>query len=438
MMAIYQDREAFIPYRRTDLIELCLEDGKLDPTNSQKFRDFCEILSAYYHFNFHETLENLKDNFAPFNPDADTKSIKELTPDQKSERETKLISTLTTLLKSANYFSLPKNILEQAVSEHSLIELKTEIDFDDFEELVCYGRGDKSKIYFLNKLLKPTEQNIEIYERVVLLIKFKDKSYFESKKSKKLENLNFIPGKMYVYLYGNIPKFDLEFLFPNVKIGMTWKDRLLFGLPAIGAAIPLLVKVLPQLIFILGIILFAMGVESFRIDQEKSHDIMAVLLTTLSVVIAFGGFAFKQYTSYQNKQIKFQKSVTETLFFKNLAINAGVFKSLIDDAEEEECKEIILVYYHLLTSKKLLNPKELDNHIEAWMDDKFDTKIDFDINNCLRNLEEIEGKIVKDNLEQGSRCPIPLLTYDHQGRCQVLPLQEAKTLIDYVWDNAFG
>ncbi|WP_367142219.1 hypothetical protein [Moorena sp. SIO1F2] len=115
-----------------------------------------------------------------------------------------------------------------------------------------------------------------------------------------------------------------------------------------------------------------------------------------------------------------------------------MFKSLIDDAEEEECKEIILVYYHLLTSKKLLNPKELDDQIEAWMDDNFDTKIDFDINNCLRNLEEIQGKILKDNLEQGTRCPIPLLTYDHQGRCQVLPLQEAKTLIDYVWDNAFG
>jgi len=186
-MAIYQDREAFIPYRRTDLIELCLQDGKLDPTNAQKFRDFCEILSAYYHFKFHQTLENLKDNFAPFNPDADTKSIKELTPNQKSQMETKLISTLTTLLKSANYFPLPKNILQQAVSEHSLIELKTDIDFDDFEDMVCYGRGDKSKIYFLNKLLNSTEQKIEIYERVVLLIKFKDKIFFESKNSKKLK-----------------------------------------------------------------------------------------------------------------------------------------------------------------------------------------------------------------------------------------------------------
>lgn len=28
-MATYTDREAFIPYRRADLVELCLADGQL-------------------------------------------------------------------------------------------------------------------------------------------------------------------------------------------------------------------------------------------------------------------------------------------------------------------------------------------------------------------------------------------------------------------------
>jgi len=55
-MASYEDREAFIPYRRTDLIELCLEDGQLDAAEAQKFRDFCSLLSAYYHFHNHSYL----------------------------------------------------------------------------------------------------------------------------------------------------------------------------------------------------------------------------------------------------------------------------------------------------------------------------------------------------------------------------------------------
>ena len=30
-----------------------------------------------------------------------------------------------------------------------------------------------------------------------------------------------------------------------------------------------------------------------------------------------------------------------------------------------------------------------------------------------------------------------LLSYDKQGYCHVLPLDDAKKVIDYVWDNAF-
>lgn len=76
-MAAYTDREAFIPYRRSDLIELCIAEGQLLREQQATFREFCEILSAYYHFQFHTYLETIKDNFAPFNPDAVTKVIRQ-------------------------------------------------------------------------------------------------------------------------------------------------------------------------------------------------------------------------------------------------------------------------------------------------------------------------------------------------------------------------
>ena len=55
-------RESFIPFRRTDIINLCLEDGKLQGKDVQLFQDFCDILTAFFHFRFHNTLENIKDN----------------------------------------------------------------------------------------------------------------------------------------------------------------------------------------------------------------------------------------------------------------------------------------------------------------------------------------------------------------------------------------
>lgn len=438
-MAIYQDREAFIPYRRADLIELCVEDGQLAGADVPKFRNFCEILAAYYHFNLHQKLELLKDNYAPFNPDADTKFRNELTTDKKAKMQAQLVSVFENILNQANYLMLDKKLLQLALQEKSLIELKTQIDFEDFDQIVCYYRGDRKQKILVKKLLKNVEKTIEVFERVVLLLKFKDYSYFESKKIQ-VEKLNFKPGKIYIYFYKNIPKYDLEFLFPNIKLSMTWKDRLLFGIPAVGAGIPLILKVIPQLFLIVGVILFVFfphsGLVKF-ISEDQVRNIMPILVALLSLIVGLGGFAFRQYNNYKNKKIKFQKDITDTLFFRNLANNASVFGSLIDDAEEEECKEIILLYYHLITSKTPLNPEQLDDRIEAWMEEKFGTKIDFDINGPLRNLEAIRGKIVKEGEAEASTPEIPLLTYDNQGFCQVPSLDDAKTIVDYVWDNAF-
>jgi hypothetical protein len=439
-MASYEDREAFIPYRRTDLIELCLEDGQLDSAEAQKFREFCSIIAAYYHFQFHGYLESLKDNYALFDPDADTKSRTETTPQERGVMQSILVADFKNILERANYVPLSQDNLQQAFEARSLIELKTHVDFNDFEQMICYCRGDIYKSVWVKKFFRKRKKKINVFERVALLIKFKEESYFVAKKAKP-DKLNFTPGKMYVYLYKNIPKFDIEFLFPNVKTSMTWKDRLLFGIPAIGAAIPLILKVFPQLLLVIGVILLVtVGPEHLKQltpSKEEARNIMPVLVAILSLSLTLGGFAFKQYTSYKSKQIKFQKNVTETLFFRNLASNVRVFQSLIDAAEEEECKEIILVFYHLLTSKTPLTPEQLDNRIEVWMDEKFGTQIDFDIHGPLNNLEVIRGKIVQDGSGSMNTPDVAILTRDSQGYCHLLSLDDALAVIDYVWDKAF-
>ena len=62
-MTDFQSKEAFIPYSRQEIIELCLEDDKIAIADQQDFRDFCNILIAYYHFKLHRSLEDLKSQF---------------------------------------------------------------------------------------------------------------------------------------------------------------------------------------------------------------------------------------------------------------------------------------------------------------------------------------------------------------------------------------
>jgi hypothetical protein len=96
------------------------------------------------------------------------------------------------------------------------------------------------------------------------------------------------------------------------------------------------------------------------------------------------------------------------------------------------------VYYHLLTSEKQLTPEELDARIETWMQKKVGTTINFDIQGPLDNLASIFGKVITNDVSEENLPEIPLLSYDKQGFCNVLPLNDAKKVIDYVWDNAFN
>lgn len=448
-MATYEDREAFIPYRKSDIVELCVEDGKLSEEDGRKFREFCEILSSYYHFEFHELLEKLKDNFAPFDPDADTKPRIEPTAEDLKNKEHNLVENLSHVLEKANYTKLSEEALAKAMEEESLITLNMDIDFDDFETWVCYHRGDGQEPVQVKKGLiralkeKPfsmkEEIQVDVFNRVVLLLKFKEEDYFEKTKKgrKKLKEGNFTPGKTYVYLYKNIPKADLEVLFPNVEISMNMKDRLMLIGPAVAGAIPVLLKVLPSLLLIIGVIfLVAFGAEDtakwFGMDQEKAKNVMPILVASLSAMAVLGGFGFKQYVKYKNKRIAFLKDVTDTLFFKNLDSNSGVFNMLIDAAEEEENKEVILAYYHLLTSGDLTE-EALDDKIESWLEEKFNTEIDFNVDKALAKMQKLKGMVERD----GQEVEVSLLTKNEEGVCHILSIDDSKTVIDYVWDNIF-
>lgn len=437
-------QDTYISCRRTDLIHLCLSDGKLEESQKKTFQEFCDILSAFYHFRFHNTLEVIKDNYVLFNPHSEVHPIHEPNLEDYEAMKGRVIDAFKWVLERANYHVVPDAILQSALGKKSLINLKTEIDFNDFENVSCYYRGDTQKTINLKKFLVwKTSKTVDLFERVVLLIQFKGQGYFKAQATKKnkRKTLNFIPGKMYVYFYKNIPKLDIDLLFPNLETSMTWKDRLLFGVPAIGAAFPLVLKVLPNLLIIFAAILLTLNapslVQSIQVEPEKARNAMSVLVATLSLVLALGGFALQQYNQYKSKQVKFQKDVTDTLFFKNLANNFSAFQTLVDLAEEEECKEIILVYYHLITSPHPLTPQQLDQQIEHWLEEKIGRKINFDIQGPLNNLQKIQGKLMNSPDGTTHHPFIPLLSYDPQGYCHVLPLEKAKMIIDYVWDHAF-
>ena len=82
-MADGPNRSRFIPFRKADIVTMCVDEAGWTADETEQFREFSRILDALFHFEYHRNLETLKNCYAPFNPDADTRLLTPHTPEEK-------------------------------------------------------------------------------------------------------------------------------------------------------------------------------------------------------------------------------------------------------------------------------------------------------------------------------------------------------------------
>jgi len=422
-MAEYnKERERFIPLRKSEIVTLLCESGELNPDEQNKFRSFCIIMESLYHFEFHKKLEELKENYHPLNPDKDTYHIQEYSPDEIKTSEDRLLENFKKILNDANYEEITEQDILYAMEKESLFKINLFVDFNDFEKQLIFYRGTRNEKAVIKKwFIKNVEIDVPIFERLAILIKFKDAAYFEAKHRK---NLQFEPGSMIIKLFKNIPRADMEMLFPNTQVRMKPKDMAVMGGSVLGGGVGVFLKASAGLIAMASVLWFM--IRSFLVGGEIPHvgpKEISGMVGGISALAVIGAFVIKQWNSYKNRKIKFMKVLGDNLYFKNMDNNSGVFFHIIDAAEEEECKEAILSYYFLLQSENGLTEAELDDRIEEWLEYKHHILIDFEIKDALRKLKELElCKIIKNNGKE---------IY------QALPLDDACKRLDYIWDNYF-
>ena len=418
-------RERFIPIRKADLIDGLSNSKMVTPNDREAFLRFGTILDSIFHFEFHAKTEALKENYHPFNPDNDTVSVRHFSHDMRKAHEDRLMTAFKAVLNQANYQQISATDLTYAMNRESLFKINLLVDFEDFENQLVFRRGAQShRIKRRNWLFKEETIDITVYDRVALLIKYKDESYFQARGRK---DLNFNPGTMIVKLFKNIPKGDLEMLFPNAQVRMKLKDKLFMGGVAVGGGVTVLLKAgagLVAMASILWLMTRSVVASGGNIPPLGPVEISG-MVGGVTALAAIGAFLFKQWNSYKNRKIKFMKTLGDNLYFKNLDNNAGVFYHIIADAEEEEFKEALLGYVFLADSKAGMTADALDDAIEDWFKTTYDTPIDFEIEDALGKLKRLKLCEITGTANTGE----PVWT--------VVPLTEACERLDFLWDNFF-
>jgi len=413
-MTAITPKQRFIPFQKNDIITLCTKEGSLNEQEREQFNDICELISSLFHFKFHRNLEALKHSYAPLNPDADTQTLFPISASDKQQREAQLIDELKHLLDAANFEEITRADLDRALLEESLFKIRLQVDFNDFEQILFFRRGESTKQETLVSWFGLSKKDITFqnYERVVIYVKYKDQAYFDQQGRK---DLFFTPGSTLIKLFQDVPSADLEMLFPNTEVRMKTIDKVMIGVPAAVGGIIMLVTKLGATFLLTGALLaFWLGLsdEPVVLDQKS-------LLALAAGFGTLGGFLWKQFNNFKNRKIKFMKTLADNLYFKNLDNNTGVFHRLIDAAEEEENKEVILAYYFLLKADKAISAQELDSTIEQWFQTHHNTPIDFDVPDAIRKLIELDMVETSDD------------------KVQAKPLKQVKEKLNQIWDDHF-
>lgn len=404
--------QRFIPFRKTDIVQM--SKVHIEPKQHHSFEQLCRLLSSVLHFEYHTLLERLKDNYAPFDPNSDTQLVLNLTESQKQSCQQAFAIDFATILNAANFEKITEQDLTDALNEESLFKIRLAVSFEDFAEVVFYRRGESIKNETLLTWWGLKKETIEFthYDRVAVFIRFKNEAYFEQKGKKPF---GFEPGSTIVKLFQNVPKADLEMLFPNSEVRMRPIDKVVIGASAaIGGIVVLVTKLGASLLLLAALLAYWLGLRAEEVEITKQH-----LLTFAIGIGVFASFIFKEWTKFKNRKIKFMKALSDNLYFKSLDNNAGVFHTLVDCAEEEECKEAILAYAFLLKHSEGLTLTQLDTEIEQWLADNYHCELDFEIGDAM-------DKLIKFNLVESKG-----------AHYYAKSIEDAKVILDERWDNYF-
>ena len=391
-------REHFIPLAKNDLIRLLRERLNESPADADRFVSLCRLLEAIFHFESHACLRELKENYAPLDPDTAVVELQTITEEERDQRSEAFIERIGRLLNQANYRELDHTEIDEAVNAATALGVRLRVDFDLFQRLLVFVRGDMIDTRTIRNALtwfRKKTVEVPVYQRLVVVFRLQDAD-------PKVHHV--CDDHVYLKVFKNIPKTDLDMLLPGSKVRMTLLDQGRILVPTLSGIAVSLVKLFKA--FALAT-LFA-GFYGFL-----------VFLGLLGGTIGYG---VKSFFGYLRTKDKYQLSVTKHLYYQNLDNNAGVIFRILNEAEEQEFREAIVAYYLLWqeSGNEGFGKEELDQRAEAFLKELIQVDVDFEDEDALNKLARLG------------------LAQQHaDGRWRHTPLDEALSRLDEAWDNYF-
>ncbi|XZE18762.1 TMEM143 family protein [Pirellulaceae bacterium SH449] len=366
------DREHFIPLRPSQLLAHLKNhappgfDWETFDSNSKRIFEF--IRTAY-----HQHRAYVTELYSAFDPDRDSDEKVWDNPDHRSETPQPfdhqacrdLFQQLADSLQHANYRRLSPREIRAASKLVSQWGVRLKIRFSSFRRLEVYGRGDVLTLRSLRSWkwwFRKKQIEVPIYQRLVVIFRTKELQHF---------NDPYDPDRVHIRIFKNVPKADIEMMFPGAQVRLTWLDTGKIGIPTLWGIVVMASKLAKSfwVVALLG-----------------AFKLVTWALFLIAFLIAFVFYGVRSILSYGSTKRKYQLNVARNLYFQNLDTNLGALLRIEDEGENQELCEALLAYYVLLLHAKSMDQDEVDRIAEAILSDIAGFAIDFDVDDALRDL----------------------------------------------------
>jgi|LNFM01.1.fsa_nt_gb hypothetical protein len=409
-------REKFIPVTPQALMDRLAQAGAWPNGDAQVARRLFMYLAQWRKQQYGAKLIELARLYEPFSPDSDLLITRTFQEAERASMEGRLVAGVCELMQQANYTRIDPTQIDIILTKDSHYGLDLHVDLDAFDELEIYYRGAVSKRgsrRSARKLyLRHEEFEVPVFQRLAILFKLKpeDKRIVEVMARDKIDRATaerrvrrmrglisdqIKPEFVYIKLFKNIPRTDLEMCFPNTKIRFRLFDKIKLGVTAGGG--------------------LGMGVAGTLSKIAVASNPIALA----GAVAGLGGIAVRQGVNFMNQRNKYMVTMAQNLYSHALADNRGVMTLLAERAAEEDVKEDVLLYSLLAKERVHLSQLgEADAAIERYLSSTFGIETNFDLDDALERLKG-DG----------------LVSVTADGMIETLAPSAAAGRIDQLWDR---
>lgn len=409
-------REKFLPVTRNALLDRLTAPSAWQNGEGAHARRFLRYLDYWRRQSYSTKLLELEQAYEPFSPDTDLLRTRTFSAQDRKTLQERLVRSMAELLEQANFTRVDPSNVHFILTKDSAYGLDLEVDLEAFEEVLIHYRGATTITERRRDIRKAymgwREVKVPVFQRVCLLFKLKpfDVRVQEVMRERKLDRKDaervvrqmrgLLPATVssdyvYIKMFKNMPRSDVEMIFPNTKVRFRLFDKIKFGVTAGGG--------------------LGMGV----FGTATKVAIASNPYTLVGAAASLGGIALRQASNFVNQRNRYMVVLAQNLYFHAMADNRGVMTLLADRAAEEDIKEEMLLY--CILAKEPVNVRDIrqvDEAIEAYLKTTFGVTVDFDVQDALERLQRDGIVRVLPN-----------------GILEVLAPLEGARHIDKLWDS---